>query len=103
MAYKIPKFKYHSVAQGDEGLVIPFQEGATQTFKEGDLLKLSSGKVIIATVSSTDLILGFALVDATGVTDSVIPVQVIRPSDVFIMPRPPTITAKIPRNKPNER
>ncbi len=86
MAYQINKFKYHSCYQGDEGLVLSFEEGAGETFKEGDLVKLASGLAVIATKSSTDLILGFALKDASGVTNQTLPVQVIRPSDVFIMP-----------------
>ncbi len=85
MAYRPEKFKYHSAYGGDEGLVLPFQEGGTQTFKEGDLVKLSSGKIIINTKASTDKILGFALADASGTTDTIISVQVIRPSDVFLM------------------
>lgn len=85
MAYLTGKFKYHSTYQGDEGLVLPFQEGASQTFKQGEAVKLSSGKIIVATEASADVILGFALRDATGTTDSFISVQVIRQSDVFIM------------------
>lgn len=86
MAYKIGKFKYHSAYQGDEGLVNHYQEGASQTFKAGELVKLSSGKIIIATAASTDIILGYALADASGVTDTLVPVQEVRPSDVFIAP-----------------
>lgn len=86
MPFQLDKFKYHSCYSGDEGLVLPFQEGATQTFKRGDLVKLDTGLIKIATKTSTDIILGFALKDATGTTNSLIPVQVIRPSDVFLMP-----------------
>lgn len=86
MAYVVGKFKYHSVNQGDEGLVLPYQEGAAQTFKAGEIVKLSSGKIIVATEASADLLLGYALADASGVTDTIVSVQVIRPSDVFIVP-----------------
>jgi len=86
MAYKVGKFKYHSAYRGDEGLVQEYQEGAAQTFKQGDLVKLSSGKIIIATAASTDIILGYALADASGVTDTLISVQEIRPSDYFVVP-----------------
>ncbi len=86
MAYEIGKFKYHSTYQGDEGLVLPFAEGpATETFVHGDLVKLSSGKIIIAVKSSADVVLGFALDPATGTEDTILRVQVIRPSDVFIV------------------
>lgn len=86
MAYIVGKFKYHSCYEGDEGLVLPFQEGAAQSFKAGELVKLSSGKIIVATEASADLMLGYALSDASGVTDTIISVQVIRPTDVFIVP-----------------
>ena len=85
MAYQIGRFKYHSCYKGDEGLVLPFAEGATQSFKHGDLVKLSSGKIIIGVKSETDIMLGFALDDATGVTDTLLRVQVIRPDDVFLV------------------
>ncbi len=85
MAYN-DKFKYHSCYQGDEGLVLNFEEGAGQTFKAGELVKLASGLIVILTKTSTDLVLGFALSDATGVTNALIPVQVARPDDCFIMP-----------------
>lgn len=56
-----------------------YPEAATQTFKRGDPVILSSGKVAIANSSSnlytsTDL-LGFAERDATGTTDTDIPVM----------------------------
>ena len=86
MAYGIGKFKYHSTYAGDEGLVLTFAEGpATETFVHGDLVKLSSGKIIVATKSSADVVLGFALDPATGTEDTILRVQVIRPSDVYIV------------------
>ena len=85
MPYSIGKFKYHSCYQGDEGLVLQFPEGAGQTFKAGDMLKFSSGEVVISTASSVDVHLGFALKDATGTQGTYLPVQVIRPGDVFIV------------------
>ena len=86
MAYVVGKFKYHSCYSGDEGLVLPFQEGAAQTFKAGDIVKLSAGKIIVAVEASADLLLGYALADASGITDTIISVQVIRTNDVFIVP-----------------
>ncbi len=87
MAYRLDKFKYHSLYQGDEGLVLPFLEADSQSFKAGDMVKFASGEIVIAVKSSTDVILGFALEDATNVTsgNKYIKVQVIRPSDIFLV------------------
>lgn len=85
MAYVVGKFKYHSVYQGDEGLVLNFPDTAGQAYKAGDLVKLTSGKLVISTAASADRHLGFALTDSTGVVDTLVPVQVIRPADVFIV------------------
>lgn len=78
-------FKYLTDKQGDEGLVRNFQEGAAQSFKAGDPLIFSSGKVVIysATPLGAVLLVGFAEVDAMGVTDSLIPVRIPRVSDLF--------------------
>lgn len=75
---------------GDEGLILPFAEGAAQVFARGDLVKLSSGAVIALTLTATavdgdQLPIGFAVQGATGVTGARIDVRVIRPDDVFLM------------------
>ena len=75
---------------GDEGLILPFAEGAAQSFSRGDLVKLSSGAVIACTYTATALDgdqipVGFAVQGATGVTGARIDVRVIRPDDVFLM------------------
>jgi len=85
MAYQLDKFKYHSV-HGDEGLVLDFAEAAAQTFKRGDLVILTGGKLVLETSPAAANVLGFALADATGVTDTRIGVQIIRQDDVFIVP-----------------
>jgi hypothetical protein len=78
-------FSYVPDKQGDEGLVLHFKEGAAQTFKKGEPLQLSSGKVVIAAASpmGANALLGFAEKDASGVTDTVVPVRICRPGDVF--------------------
>lgn len=75
---------------GDEGLILPFAEGAAQTFSRGDLVKLSSGAIVAlaqtATAVNDDQIpVGFAMQGATGTTGARIDVRVIRPDDVFLM------------------
>lgn len=63
-----------------EWRVVWLPEAASQTFKANDILLKSSGKVAIAVASGaladTVDIAGFALADATGVTDTLIPVAV---------------------------
>ena len=92
-------FTYVPAYMGDEGLVVQFTEGASQSFKAGDPVILSSGKIIAATQTVSDLdadqvLVGFAQKNATGVTDAACKVRVIRPStDVFIVNLDPTATA----------
>lgn len=67
-------------------LIIHFPEAASQTFVKGDFVTLSSGKVarLLAAGNHTTagdrgtgtMILGIALADATGVTDTDVPVVV---------------------------
>lgn len=76
--------KYIPAFYGDEGLVLPFEEGATQSFKAGDLVILSSGAIVTAgTNLAAQVAVGMALKPATGVTGAIIPVRVIRKSDVW--------------------
>jgi hypothetical protein len=75
---------------GDEGLILPFAEGAGQSFSRGDLVKLSSGAIIACTYTATALDddqipVGFAQEGASGTTGTRIRVRVIRPDDVFLM------------------
>jgi hypothetical protein len=69
-----------------------FPEAATQTFKRGDAVGLTSGKVrcnISAgsdLTSSDDEICGVALVDASGVTDTSIPVVVLDGNIGWVLP-----------------
>lgn len=57
-------------------------EAATQTFVRGDLVIISSGKVAVAT--SDDDFFGIALQDATGTTDTSLPVYVPGVDEKFI-------------------
>lgn len=57
-------------------------EAATQTFKTGDLVIISSGKIAVAT--DDDDVFGVALHDASGTTNTDTFVYVIHPGDKFI-------------------
>lgn len=57
-------------------------EAATQTFKQGDLVIISSGKVAVMT--DDDDIFGIALRDATGTTDTQLPIYVPGVDEKFI-------------------
>jgi hypothetical protein len=57
-----------------------FKEGATQSFNRGDIVKLSSNLVVIATGTGLgNVILGVAAADASGTTSAKIPVYVVTP------------------------
>jgi len=98
-AIQVNGFTYVPAYEGDEGLVVQFTEGASQSFKAGDPVKLSAGKIIAATATANNLdadqvLVGFAMKKATGVTDAACQVRVIRPStDVFMVNLDPTATA----------
>lgn len=64
----------------DRITVLP--EAATQTFKQGDLVIISGGKVAVMT--DDDDIFGVAMQDASGTADTDVPVYVIHASDKFI-------------------
>lgn len=70
-----------------------FPEAATQSFKRGDLVTLSSGKVAVAVaytsgdpVASGTKILGIADKDASGTTDTSIPVIIADDKTEFLLP-----------------
>lgn len=86
MAQQVRSFEYVSTNGTEEGLVLPYQEADSQTFVEGDLVLLNAaGDISLATADGTNQILGIAKGDATNVTSghAQIPVQVIRPFDMF--------------------
>jgi hypothetical protein len=58
-----------------------FKEGATQTFKEGDLVKISSGLIVIATDGND--VAGVAAKKASGTTNADAFVYVITPEQVW--------------------
>jgi hypothetical protein len=70
-----------------------YPEAASQTFKRGDLVYLSSGKVTVAAtagignnVASGTKVLGIALKDASGATDTAIPVAIANPNLRWVLP-----------------
>jgi len=64
--------------------VIQVPEGASQTFRKGDLLELTSGKATVADADDA-AILGVALTPATGTTDEPILVALANENNVFSM------------------
>lgn len=72
--------RYYGVRGGANDALLFIKEAASQSFKAGDLVLLSSGKVAVAGTDNADLdtddgaILGMALKDASGVTDTLVPV-----------------------------
>lgn len=68
-----------------------YPEAASQTFKRGELVYLSSGKVTVAVADDTDVasgtkVLGIALRDASGTTDTAIPVALANPLFRWVLP-----------------
>ena len=59
-----------------------YPEASAQTFKVGDLVKLSSGQVAIA--SSDQSVFGVAAKDASGTTNADVPVYVITGEQVWV-------------------
>lgn len=86
MAYIQEGFSYKTVYGGDEGLVLPYREANSQSFKKGDLVLVNAAGDVSLAGADPVKYLGFALKDATNVTSGnvLIPVQVIRPGDVFV-------------------
>ena len=73
------------LAYGNPHVVHVPEHATSSSFTDGDLVALAGGKVqLVAGGDNTDMIFGVALKDATGTTDSSIPVHVISPEDVFI-------------------
>lgn len=83
MAQKIKSFEFVHGPGGDTALTEPYQEAAGQSYKAGDLVFLSAGLVTVCGADPAK-ILGIAQKDATGVTNAVADVLVIRPGDVFL-------------------
>jgi hypothetical protein len=70
---------------------IQYPEAASQTFKRGDLVYLVGGKVTVAVGianldSSGNTPVGFAGADATGVTNTAIPVDIIDSQVRWVLP-----------------
>jgi hypothetical protein len=92
MAAVTPKFKFGFVLKDGPTNIRNFSEGSTQAFNKGDIVKMSSGKVVQFTTPSDSTktttgiesgIIGVAAKDATGTANSLIPVYVITPEQVW--------------------
>lgn len=78
-------------ANGSETEERLYPEAATQTFKRGDLVYLSSGSVTVAAgapanVASGTKLLGIALKDASGATGASVPVALANPNLRWVLP-----------------
>lgn len=85
-----PKGKMVYASDKADELVLTLTEGAGQTFKSGDPVILSSGKVIVHSAAAGAVLgavlgLGIADQDASGVTDNPIRVRIPRPGDLYLM------------------
>lgn len=97
----IPKFKFGFVLrEGNPNVRLYEEHGTTQTFNKGDLVVLSSGgdvchKVKASTTTTTTAIstgiIGVAGKDATGTDNSLIPVYVISPEQVWEVHAAPSV------------
>lgn len=97
--------RFYAVKGGTDNSVQMFPEAASQTFKAGDLVTLSSGSVAAlatadgAITSSNNTVLGVALADATGVTSTQIPVKVVDDETLVLLPvYHATAASAIPNN-----
>lgn len=72
--------RFYAHRGGETYPLAHYKEAASQSFKAGDLVTLSGGKVAALATSDGDVtsagnkVLGMALKDASGVTDTLIPV-----------------------------
>lgn len=60
-----------------------YPEAASQTFKKGALVQFSSGKVAVADADETTIV-GVALHDASGTTDSDVQVALANEHNIFV-------------------
>ena len=72
-----------SMRMVDGYVVKNYPEAASQSFKKGELVYLVSGKVTVCSADATT-ILGMALADASGTTDTEIPVAILDDNARFI-------------------
>ena len=97
-----PKFKFGFVLKEGNPNTRPFEEhGTTQTFNKGDLVVLSAGgdvchKLAQSTASAATTAIGTGIIgiagkDATGVDNSLIPVYVISPEQVWEVHAAPSV------------
>lgn len=92
MAYKPLSVQYVPQYRGDEGLVLHFVPTAAETFLKGDLLKITSGKVLVAVTATAGVHLGWAVQDAQSVATpgtaavlrTLVPVNIIRVNDLWV-------------------
>lgn len=90
MAYPTNQARRYRYTAGSPDIRL-YPEAATQTFQDMEMVNLASQKVqrivgISTTVTSGDAVLGMALADASGVTNTNIPVLLANNSVEFAFP-----------------
>ena len=65
------------------GEVLPFLEAAGQSFNAGQWVVLNTSGLLVEAANAQDRVMGIALVDATGVANSRIPVQLATQDSIF--------------------
>lgn len=85
-----PKGKMVYASDRADELFLTLPEGASQSFKNGDPVILSSGKVIVHSAAASAVLgavvaLGIADQDASGTTDNPVRVRVPRKGDLYLM------------------
>ena len=76
---------------GPSPQVVPAQEGTGQSYKAGDLVKFSSGQLVIATAGAID---GIARRDASGTANTVCEVELINFDSVYVAQYKASATAQ---------
>lgn len=70
---------------GTTPVIKTFQEGTGQSYKAGQLVKLSAGQVVITSGNANEKILGLAMKDASGTATTAAPVLILSPDVIFRM------------------
>lgn len=92
MPSTIEEVKLWRTSQGGLPQQVHYPEAASQSFKRGDFVYLASGKVTAAVAPGNNLLddenlaIGMALVDATGTTDTSLPILLLTDDVEFCLP-----------------
>jgi len=76
---------------GPDPVVVPAQEGSGQSYKAGDLVKWSSGQIVVATAGAID---GIARRDASGTQGTTCEMELINLDSVYVSQYKASATAQ---------